>query len=162
LVISNIKTGHIIYEEMFSEVFVSMYKRDLNNDSHDELILTMTPGAISNHLLIITVTPKRAYLILDKSYRANHSVEFVNVLNKSDVFITDAELGTGPYYTTHYSWRGKSYQPEALVPYEFFSRYKKSLRQKKFAVQSRQGSSKATSNNSLNRTRNQQTSLHLR
>ncbi|HKQ53491.1 MAG TPA: hypothetical protein VJT74_14035 [Pyrinomonadaceae bacterium] len=128
LTIKNLQSNKVLYDEKFSGLFVSMYTRDLNNDSHVELIVTMTPGAVCEQLSIFEVTPERARLILYKPHRLLGDAEFVNVEgNLTDVIITDAELGTGPYYTTRYVWQGKKYRPVATVAAEEYFKNRQSL-----------------------------------
>jgi hypothetical protein len=132
LTIKNLRTKRVIYEERFeSSLFVSMYTRDLNGDSHVELILTTTPGAVCEQMSIFSVTPSGVKLLLYKPHRLLGDAEFVKGENGlTDVVITDAELGTGPYYTTRYVWQGRRFKPVATVPVEEFIRNRQSLLQR--------------------------------
>lgn len=116
LTIMNLATHEIIFEEKNDDSPISMFVRDLNGDGIKELILNWEGGSASR-LEILEVNADSARVVLYESYRVDAALIDLSGKGEVDILITTAESGTGPFYTTRYTWRERRYQVAGRVPY---------------------------------------------
>ena len=119
LTIKSLTTGSLIYQEEIDGFPISAYTLDVNGDRTPDLVTTWTAGTVAERLQIFNVSATQAGVLFNESYRVDASL-----LNLSegalDIFVTTAEFGTGPFYTTRYVWDGESYRAIGKVAHSSF------------------------------------------
>lgn len=126
LVIRNLKSQKVIFEQSVDDRPIYMITRDLNGDGDMELIVSWTSGAVAERIEIFTIGENEARRVLDEAYRVDATLADLSD-ETVDVLITTAESGASPAYTTRYVWQGGQYKPVGRVRYEHFIKQVKGL-----------------------------------
>ena len=114
--IKSLANGETIYARDEADSFVSMYRRYINQEVGEALVLTWAGGS-SERFEILDVSMKQARRLFYESYRVDASL--INLGGESnDILLTTCDGGAGPCSTTRFSWRNGKYQKAGTAPFE--------------------------------------------
>lgn len=117
LVVRNLTSGKTIFRKDIDYRPLAAYPKVLDNG---QALISEWEGGSAESVMIFSITPSDAKVILDESYRVD--VSFIPVdVDQIDVFITSGCCGIGPFFTTRFTYDGKSYKPIASIPHETFT-----------------------------------------
>ena len=117
LMIKNLTTGKMIFQQEIDFRPLRMHPESLFENT--QALVTEWVGGTANGIMIFSVNPSGARLVLDEGYRVGVSFICSNSSNV-DVFITSGCCGDGPFFTTRYVFDGHSYKPKGSMAYGDF------------------------------------------